>query len=680
MKKININSNITINWKIWRGVNKVEEDFKGSNLRVFLIGTENTYYLVPKAEGGVLTMTIAQGMLAAGSYDLKAIWEKNGGRTLMSSTRSSIFGITEAEEADQKDEVMQIVSYVESYGRDGLSAFEIAVLRGLNRGCSSEAEWINSLYAGGEGGGAAILGTEIPIGGTALGDDLLNRADELEGHLKDNKLDSETPLNLLFKALLYKAKEIQYPTPVPNRGLVEHNKGSLLITTSYNEENRPDSKVYITVTYTPVEPTPTEPTINGMTWGYVDDEGTEYPDIQEAFGTKPSCEDRVGYGVSSVIVTNEGKSVPVIEEADGTYSFSPVVGDNNIEVTYDEGEFRYTIERLHVYPLNSVHKTYNDGVEIPSEAGTFDCGDLVDKTGKYYHREPNPTNYEATQGTATYNEGTIIITGKKEANVGQQASFKVEYSYGSCDTTDSTIKNTAGLPDYGYKTSKDTSEIKYDDITKVVTANETSGSIAVTLNGKTEGLSKNGDEYSFTVVDGKNEIIATLNDKSWAVSSEDATIYPLNEDKEVKGTLSVEAVTGTRGGGKPEATWSFDKVLPAILIMAAYDDPSDVILNTELQYAESGFDITDNENKEQYANLTTTEGATDYPWTVLIPKSRENATIAVWKWNRTKWTKAAAEFELKDENYIHTDGVTYRKYFSEDNTLTKADMCVKVII
>lgn len=693
MKKININSNITINWKIWRGINKTSEEFAGSNLRVFLIGTENTYSVVPKVNGSVLEIYIPQGSLTTGAYDLKAIWEKNGGRTLMSSTRSNIFGITEAEEANPKDEVIQIVSYVESYGRDGLSAFEIAVMRGMNRGYNSEKDWLNMLYAsGGEGGGgAAILGTEITIGGTALGDDLLNREDELEGHLKGNKLDSETPLNLLFKALLYKAKEVLMPDVKMEEGGIEMPKGNITLSFSPESGARPKDKVTVAVTYNP----PTDEEINrtpshiyGMEWGYAEKEDGsgkhEGENDKEIFSKLPDVGERTENGVVSIKVNGSD----MFRERENVYTFNPVADSNNsIVVEYDAGRVHYTIEEIHVWPLNSAGNVYSEeGIKQEAVDAYLECGTFTDSKHQYPCSEAKQSNFKKTQGGITFTPGSVNITNQTQAEVGKTASFKVSSSFGSCTKTDSSIKNESGKPNYGYKTSATATEVLHADIKEEVQLVETAGSLTVTHNGKTiSPKAGTTNDYEFVVTDGSNTIEASLiQNKYTATAKAIAEIYPLNEDGEAQNPLSTNAVNDSKGGTEvTKATWTFSKMLPAKLIMAAYNDSSDVILNKDLEYADSSFDITDNTEKVKYKNLVPPSGAPDYPWTVLIPKSRENATIAVWKWipvGNQRWAAVDVEFELIEENYTHTDGVVYSKYYSDSSSLTVSDLCVKIKI
>lgn len=677
MKTININSNITINWKIWRGINKTSEEFAGSNLRVFLIGTENTYSVTPNVgEDSVLNIVIPQGALTTGAYDLKAIWEKNEGRTLMSSTRSNIFGITEAEEANPKDEVMQIVSYVESYGRDGLSAFEIAVLRGLNRGCSSEAEWINSLYAGGEGGGGGIctLGTDITIGGTALGDDLLNREGELEGHLKGNVLDSGTPLNLLFKVLLSKAKEIEQPNPVAVPGSVVNNPGTVSVQANYIG-TRPKGHVEVKFTYEPIPPTVTPPSINGMRWGYAtdvdgNDKHTGEDDV-EIIGKYPTLSGRIENKVVLVTVDNGAE---VTDNKDGTYSFIPKVGDNIIRVEYDEGNIHYEIEELHVWPLNSEYRVYSEeGVKVDRERSVLKCGPIYG-TDNYPHPDPLPTNYVKVQGSASISECSISITDKADADVGKRATFKITGNYGTVSKTDSTIKNN-GTINYGYKNHLNEGVIRRDDITKPVsTTLIESGSVVVKCNGVERQASLEG-VYDFKVQEGDNTVEATIINPTYDVYAEGATIYPLNEDLETKESMSVDGIQQKIiGGDRDDDSWSFKKVLPAILrvIKAEETDYSDI----KLDDVNDGYSPTASlNNKTVSAKAANTKNK---PWHVILPNDNIN-NVMIWIWdpitNNGTWSPVSIEWTGPED--ITHEGHPYKQYTCASSDLPEGDYLVK---
>lgn len=159
MKAINRKSKIKILWKIWRGVNKISEDFNSlnTNLKVFLVGGCDTYamghVINREVEPGydVIEIDVYPNMLAEGAYNLKALWTKNQGRDVLTSMRSGVFGITSnVEEAEVKDEEIRLVGMVESYGRDGMSAYETAVLRGANHGYTSEKEWADNFKVTGD--------------------------------------------------------------------------------------------------------------------------------------------------------------------------------------------------------------------------------------------------------------------------------------------------------------------------------------------------------------------------------------------------------------------------------------------------------------------------------------------------------------------------------------------------
>lgn len=643
MNKININSNITINWKIWRGVNKVEEDFVGSNLRVFLIGTENTYYLVPKAEGGVLTMTIAQGSLASGSYDLKAIWEINGGRTLMSSTRSNIFGITE-NEAPERTEVINIVSYVESYGRDGLSAFEIAVLRDLHRGCTSEAEWIESLYVGGEGGGSGIctLGIAIPIGGTELGDELLDN-EEVKPYVSNNTLIKDTPLNVLFKALLYRAVEIQVPENVETHdGFVTVADGQLVITTSEYIGKRPNGYVEVYIDYrNDNQPVGTPHSVTGLEYGYATDAAglnkVVGEDSSEAIGEDPEILPRSGNSVTLVTVDN-GAAVTF---ENGAYRFSPKVGNNIIRVEYNQGAIRYTIEELHVWPLNSAENVYSeDGVKLDAVDAEIECK-VINGSHTYPHPEPKGTNFVKTQGGITFDatQSKILITNKTEANVGEMASCGVLAVYGYERVTNSSIKNQ-GEENYGYKPSESSTNIAYVDIEReAVTETITQGSYKVEHNTLGELTLEDG-KYSFVVQDGENIITATLTQPSIKCDIDAIrTVYTLNEDGEVDKELMTTKVEDTVTDVDKKDIWKFSKELSSKI---RYFNGTSYV-DKDIAYNITPAKGTPQRNE----GINLSEGASDSPFYMVFPASLDVGSIKSYTWDddENKYITVATTFK-----------------------------------
>ena len=174
---------IHVVWSIFRGTSDVHEDFSRALVKVFLIGNYEKYLLEAVAEGGNLVFDIPQG-LPEGAYSLEAIWVKNynnllpcsdtltpsvdsgcrnqplrwpfkhphdhrfNDRCIMRSRKDFVFALTEYDSEstfykDSGEAEIKIRSAVATYGYDGLSAYEIAVLRGDFNG--TEGEYLDSL-------------------------------------------------------------------------------------------------------------------------------------------------------------------------------------------------------------------------------------------------------------------------------------------------------------------------------------------------------------------------------------------------------------------------------------------------------------------------------------------------------------------------------------------------------
>ena len=127
----------------------MREDFRRANVKVFLIGNTEKYYLEATAEDGILKFDIPQG-LEEGTYGIEAIWVKNeghlgmGNRSISRSKKERLFSITEFEEEATNlgdgEVVLKFTSSTATYGYDGLSSYELAVLRGEWTG--TEGEWL----------------------------------------------------------------------------------------------------------------------------------------------------------------------------------------------------------------------------------------------------------------------------------------------------------------------------------------------------------------------------------------------------------------------------------------------------------------------------------------------------------------------------------------------------------
>lgn len=139
---------IRVEWTIYKGISPVKEDFSRSNVKVFLLGNREKYLLQARADKGTLYVDIPSG-LEEGTYSIEAIWVKNMGhvfdtRSVCRSKKEDLFSITEFEnEATNIGEgvvVLKVKTSTATYGYDGLSSYELAVLRGDWNG--TEGEWL----------------------------------------------------------------------------------------------------------------------------------------------------------------------------------------------------------------------------------------------------------------------------------------------------------------------------------------------------------------------------------------------------------------------------------------------------------------------------------------------------------------------------------------------------------
>lgn len=178
---------IHIEWAIFRGTSDVPEDFSRALVKMFLIGNNEKYLLMATAQGGTLLADLPEG-LPEGAYSLEALWVKNYGnllphrqpltpsgepvcprrpgqrpndpsflhphdnrfndRCLMRSRKDYVFALTDypSEETytdDSGEATVRCASSVATYGYDGLSAYQIAVMRGDFSG--TEGEYLESL-------------------------------------------------------------------------------------------------------------------------------------------------------------------------------------------------------------------------------------------------------------------------------------------------------------------------------------------------------------------------------------------------------------------------------------------------------------------------------------------------------------------------------------------------------
>lgn len=154
---------VNIEWTVLKGTSNVKENFDRALMKMFLIGPHEKYVLNANAVDGVVSAEVPQG-LPEGVYSVEIIYIKNwlgvdrapdrprrfpvdcrgNDRCIMRTRKDNLFGITEYEsEATNVGEgevVVRVKTSTASYGYDGLSAYEIAVMRGDFEG--TEGEWL----------------------------------------------------------------------------------------------------------------------------------------------------------------------------------------------------------------------------------------------------------------------------------------------------------------------------------------------------------------------------------------------------------------------------------------------------------------------------------------------------------------------------------------------------------
>lgn len=160
MKYVGSNQRINLSWTISRGASKVKEDFRRSSLFVFLTSNNEQIPLNYTLSENVITSTLPTG-LPEGVYGLLAVWFKSacnpfeGGNDVslpplgrMSRSQvDDLFGITavsnEADYSESSSVNIEVRSMVATYGYDGLSAYEIAVISGQT--ALRQSEWVSNI-------------------------------------------------------------------------------------------------------------------------------------------------------------------------------------------------------------------------------------------------------------------------------------------------------------------------------------------------------------------------------------------------------------------------------------------------------------------------------------------------------------------------------------------------------
>lgn len=160
MKYVGSNQRINLSWTISRGASKVKEDFRRSSLFVFLTSNNEQIPLNYTLGENVITATLPTG-LPEGVYGLLAVWFKSASNPFEGGNDASLpplgrmsrsqvddlFGITavpnEADYSESSAVNIEVRSMVATYGYDGLSAYEIAVISGQT--ALRQSEWVSNI-------------------------------------------------------------------------------------------------------------------------------------------------------------------------------------------------------------------------------------------------------------------------------------------------------------------------------------------------------------------------------------------------------------------------------------------------------------------------------------------------------------------------------------------------------
>lgn len=146
---------ITLNWTVKKGAGLALEDFSRAAVRLFFINATDRIYVPCTISGiGVITATATTENVTRwpeGTYSVELLWVKNMGvaesRCLQRTRVDNLFCLTANEsEADsgQAPVTLSLTTVAHSYGYDGLSAYESAVLRGY---AGSETDYYNETLA-----------------------------------------------------------------------------------------------------------------------------------------------------------------------------------------------------------------------------------------------------------------------------------------------------------------------------------------------------------------------------------------------------------------------------------------------------------------------------------------------------------------------------------------------------
>lgn len=194
---------IKIEWQIMKGHSDIPEDLSSAALHTWVISPDDKIYVggdTSYVDGKVvIDLASMNPHLPANIYSLKAMWYKDGNMEKMSLAEVyQCFAVTNYEEEATpypgSSVTIKIKSASATYGKDGLSAYEIALMRGTTT-ATSEKEWSYIRSTEIEPGGVTteklrdkcvtsekIAADVFPTLVKPLTDDLQNQIDSIQAH------------------------------------------------------------------------------------------------------------------------------------------------------------------------------------------------------------------------------------------------------------------------------------------------------------------------------------------------------------------------------------------------------------------------------------------------------------------------------------------------------------------
>lgn len=158
MLYIPTNVKIDLEWSVKKGAGNEAEDFSRSIVSLFLFSDKNRWAVRCRADyTGVVRAELPE-LLPEGVYSLELIWVKNnrhfGTRCLQRTRKTCVFAVDEGVLLPQgatsgEPVVLKMQTVAAPYGYDGLSAYELCVLRGKT--LLDEEAWCARLCQGDQG-------------------------------------------------------------------------------------------------------------------------------------------------------------------------------------------------------------------------------------------------------------------------------------------------------------------------------------------------------------------------------------------------------------------------------------------------------------------------------------------------------------------------------------------------